>query len=210
MNRDENLGRHINAIYHFILEIDKLKQVFRNTKTSDNRRESTAEHCWSASMIAMIVMQELREEFGAFDEFKIIKLILIHDLVEIYAGDIIAFDIEARKNKALQEQEALEQLISLCPMFGAELKPLWYEFEHRETLEAKIAKACDAICPVFQRVQAGQSYLPFGVSLEKLRYTIEQHFKFSRTFSSLFSKLQQELYDRRLIVQEHQNTEALS
>lgn len=198
----------LNDIYRFILEIDKLKQVFRNTKTVQDRRESTAEHCWSASMIAMIVMQELKQEFVALDEFKIVKLILIHDLVEIYAGDVTAFDSEARKYKQQQEQEALEQLIVICPIFGKELKALWYEFEHRETLEAKIAKACDAICPVFQRVQTGQSYLPFGVSLEKLCHTIEQHFSFSLTFSALFAKLKQELCARGLI--EQSNPEAIT
>lgn len=190
---------HTQKMYAFILEINKLKQVFRNTKTSNDRRESTAEHCWSASMIAMILMQDLKREFLGFDEYKIIKLILIHDLVEIYAGDVIAFDAEARKNKEHQEREALKKLLSLFPVFGQELESLWNEFEDRQTLEAKIAKACDAICPVFLRLQVGQSYLPFGVTLEKLCQTIEHHFRFSHTFSGLFSQLQHDLMSKGLI-----------
>lgn len=98
--------KNLQNIYQFILEINKLKLVFRNTTTSSQRNESTAEHSWSATMITIILMDELKKEFPGIDELKIIKLALIHDIVEIYAGDVIAFDIEARKNKEKIEAEA--------------------------------------------------------------------------------------------------------
>src|SRR5690242_226259 len=108
-------------IYQLILEINKLKLVFRNTETKLGRKESTAEHSWSVSMIIIILLDELRKEFGNFDELKAIKLALIHDIVEVYAGDVLAFDTEARKDKAKVEAEALNKLMAVYPEFGVKL-----------------------------------------------------------------------------------------
>lgn len=189
----------IQNIYQFILEMNKLKLVFRTTTTLPDRKESTAEHSWSASMIVMLLMNELKKEFPNIDELKTIKLTLIHDIVEIYAGDVIAFDAEARKNKEKIETEALEKLMSIHPEFGHDLHSLWHEFERKDSIEAKIAKAADAICPIFQRLQSKQSYIPFNITilnLEKIKYP---HFSFSKTFSSLYQKLKADLLKEKLI-----------
>lgn len=185
--------------YQLILEMTKLKLVFRNTNTDKNRKESTAEHSWSASMITIILMDELKKEFPSIDELKIIKLVLIHDVVEIYAGDVIAFDIAARKDKEKIETEALKKLMEICPEFGQELHDLWYEFENKESAEAKIAKAADAICPIFQRLQSKQSYLPINISLNKLQETKYPHFAFSTVFTALFQQLKTDLLSENLI-----------
>ena len=132
---------NIQNMYQLILEIDKLKTVFRNTNTDHNRKESTAEHSWSVSMIVIILMTQLKQEFGDIDELKAIKLALIHDIVEIYAGDVLAFDAAARKEKEAIEAEALKKLMAIHPVFGRQLHQLWYEFEDKTSLEAKIAKA---------------------------------------------------------------------
>jgi putative hydrolase of HD superfamily len=185
--------------YQLILEINKLKLVLRNTMTTSDRNESTGEHSWSVSMIAIILMDELKKEFAALDELKIIKLCLIHDIVEIYAGDIMAFDIEARKNKEHDEINALKKIMSLCPSFGSELHDLWFEFEKRETIEAKIAKAADAICPIFLRLQSRQSYIPFAISIEDLEKTKLPSFNFSKTFSTMYQQLKEDLINQKLI-----------
>lgn len=189
----------IEGIYQLILEMNKLKLVFRNTMTNPNRKESTAEHSWSASMITTILMDELRKEFIEINELKTIKLTLIHDVVEIYAGDVLAFDVEARKNKEIVEAEALEKLGAVYPLFGKELTDLWYEFEERKSLEAKIAKAADAICPIFQRLQAKQSYVPFNISMSQLDKIKYPYFEFSKTFISLYEKLKADLLKEQLI-----------
>jgi putative hydrolases of HD superfamily len=185
--------------YQFILELSKLKLVFRNTQTQTDRKESTAEHSWSASMIVMVLMNQLKNEFGQIDELKTIKLTLIHDIVEIYAGDVIAFDVEARKNKEAIEIEALKKLVSLNTHFGEQLSALWYEFEKTETIEAKIAKAADAICPIFQRLQSQQSYIPFNITLENFEKTKHPSFAFSKTFETLYQKLKEDLIKMKLI-----------
>ena len=130
--------QNISNVYQLILELDKLKLVFRNTITSPDRKESTAEHSWSVSMIVIILMERLKKEFAQIDELKMIKLSLIHDVVEIYAGDVIAFDVQARKDKEKIEAEALKKLMKIYPEFGKQLHGLWYEFEEKQTLEAKI------------------------------------------------------------------------
>ncbi len=189
----------IQNIYELILEMDKLKLVFRNTTTSADRRESTAEHSWSISMIVMILMDELKKEFGDIDELKVIKLALIHDTVEIYAGDVIAFDSEARKNKEKIEAEALKKLMAVYPAFGQQLHDLWYEFERKEGIEAKIAKAADGICPIFQRLQSKQSYIPFNITIADLDRTRLHQFAFSKTFTALYQQLKVDLLREKLI-----------
>lgn len=192
--------RILEDTYQLISEITKLKLVFRNTLTHHDRKESTAEHSWSASMIVMILMSELIQEFGRIDELKTIKLTLIHDIVEIYAGDVIAFDAQARKEKTNFELEALTKLVALSPtLFGQQLQTLWHEFENKQTLEAKIAKAADAICPIFQRVQTKQSYIPIHITLEKLDKIKVPAFEFSATFQALYQKLKDDLVQNGLI-----------
>ncbi len=185
--------------YQLLLELDKLKLVYRNTETAPGRNESTAEHSWSASMIIMILMEDLKREFGPIDELKAIKLTLIHDVVEIYAGDVMAFDEAARKDKEKVEAEALQKLMAIHPGFGQELHALWFEFEDKASLEAKIAKAADAICPMFQRLQARQSYIPFGIKLMNLERTKRPHFAFSKTFTDLYERLKMDLQEEGLI-----------
>lgn len=191
--------KNIQNVYQFILELDKLKLVFRNTITEQNRKESTAEHSWSVSMIVISLMHQLKMEFGEIDELKTIKLALIHDVVEIYAGDVMAFDIEARKNKEKVEAEALQKLMLVYPEFGQQLHDLWYEFEDQKTIEAKIAKAADAICPIFQRLQSKQSYIPFNLTIADLEKTKYPHFIFSKTFSELYEQLKMDLLNEKLI-----------
>ncbi|MBV9575299.1 MAG: HD domain-containing protein [Gammaproteobacteria bacterium] len=190
---------NIHNMYQLILEMNKLKLVFRNTTTHHDRKESTAEHSWSATMITLILMDELKKEFANVNELKIIKLALIHDLVEIYAGDVMAFDVAARKDKEKIEAEALKKLMSLYAEFGQQLHDLWYEFEGKNSIEAKIAKAADAICPIFQRLQSKQSYIPFNLTITHLEKIKHPHFIFSKTFTALYNKLKSDLLAEKLI-----------
>lgn len=191
---------NIQNMYQFILEMNKLKLVFRNTTTNPDRKESTAEHSWSVSMIVILLMDQLKKEFTEIDELKAIKLALIHDIVEIYAGDVMAFDIEARKDKEKVEADALKKLMAVYPEFGQQLHDLWYEFEEKKSLEAKIAKAADAICPIFQRFHSKQSYLPFNITVVNLEKTKYPHFVFSKTFTALYEQLKKDLLEEKLIL----------
>ena len=191
---------NIQNMYQLILELNKLKLVFRTTMTNPQRKESTAEHSWSVSTMAMVLIDELKKEFGEIDELKVIKLSLIHDVVEIYAGDVMAFDDAARKDKEKVEAAALRQLTAIYPEFGQQLHDLWHEFENKQTLEAKIAKAADAICPIFLRLQSKQSYIPFNLTIANLEKRKYPYFTFSKTFTALYEQLKKDLLREELIL----------
>jgi putative hydrolase of HD superfamily len=190
----------IAEIYRLILEMNKLKTVFRNTITLPDRKESTAEHSWSASMIVFILLAELKTEFGQLDELKIFKLILLHDCVEIYAGDVFAFDIAARKDKEKVETEALAKLAAIYPTFGNEFSQLWHEFENKSSIEAQIAKAADAICPMFQRLHTSHAYSAKQVTISHLEASKYPHFAFSKIFTALYQQLKQDMLADNLVV----------
>jgi putative hydrolases of HD superfamily len=185
--------------YNLILEINKLKTIFRTNTTLPERKESTAEHSWSATMICLILMPKLTEEFPEVNEQKVLDLILTHDLVEIYAGDVIFSDDKARQDKVTDEEKAVVKLAAIEPEFGQRLISLFHEFEAQKTIESKIAKAADAICPIFLRVQSGQSYKPFNITLNDLEKKKLPHFTFSQTFTTLYHQLLDDLSAKQLI-----------
>jgi len=111
----------------------------------------------------------------------------------------MVFDLAARKNKEKIEAEALQKLMAIYPEFGQQLHDLWYEFEGKESLEAKIAKAADAICPIFQRLQSQQSYIPFNITMTNLEEIKSPIFIFSNTFTALYRQLKIDLLAQKLI-----------
>ncbi|NLW16107.1 MAG: HD domain-containing protein [Firmicutes bacterium] len=133
----------------FLIEIDKIKHVFRKTKLFDSSRyENGAEHAWHLAVMAMVLSEHANEQI---DVTKVIKMVLIHDIVEIDAGDVIVYD---QKNRALaqaKEKAAAERIFGLLPPDQKEeFIALWQEFEARETPEAKFAAAIDRLEPILQ------------------------------------------------------------
>lgn len=139
----EDIKKQIN----FINELEKLKCVKRHNYTLDsNRLENSAEHSWHIAMMAILLFNHKQKEL---DQLKVIKMLLVHDIVEIYAGDAFLFDEQARKNAVEKERSSLEKLIQLLPdEQGEELKNLWLEFEAKETEEAKFANSLDGLPPL--------------------------------------------------------------
>lgn len=130
----------------FLLEIDKLKQIFRQTYLIDeSRKENDAEHSWHFAMFALILAEYAPEPV---DVLKVIKMALVHDLVEIDAGDTYLYDVAGNADKAEREQKAADRIFAILPQDqGAELRVLWNEFEAKETPEAKFAGAIDRFQP---------------------------------------------------------------
>ena len=132
-----------------------LKRELRHSWLSDGRRESVAEHVWSMSLLALILFEEVETEV---DRLKVMKMIVIHDLVEIYAGDMPAFEAMSGGQNAKEEAEkkALEDLMGKLHNLelAQEIKDLWYEFEELETNEAKFAQACDKAEAIIQHNNA--------------------------------------------------------
>ena len=131
----------------FIIEVDKLKHVFRQTILMDrSRRENSAEHSWHIALLVFIL-----EEHSAdrdVDLFHVMKMLVIHDLVEIDAGDTYCYDDRGRKDQARREKLAAERIFGLLPSDqAAEIRALWDEFEDRETAESRYANALDRVQP---------------------------------------------------------------
>ncbi|WP_155338490.1 HD domain-containing protein [Acrocarpospora corrugata] len=131
----------------FILEIDKLKRVLRrNTLIDGSRRENDAEHSWHLGMLAM-VMGEHAEPGVNLD--RVVRMLLVHDIVEIDAGDTFIYDVVAVEAQEAAEQAAAERIFGLLPAEQArEFQELWEEFEARATPEARFAKALDRLAPI--------------------------------------------------------------
>lgn len=139
---NERLQQQLN----FILEIDKLKQVLRQTHLLDEaRRENSAEHSWHIALLALILAEYANEPL---DVLRVVKMLLVHDIVEIDAGDTFAYDAVAKLEQARREQAAATRLFGLLPTDQAtDLRALWDEFEAHTTPEAKFAHTVDRVMP---------------------------------------------------------------
>ena len=138
----------------FILEIDKVKKIIRQTPLSDaSRKENDAEHSWHIALMAYL-LQEYGEE--QVEVSKVMLMVLIHDLVEIDAGDTYAYDEEGAKTKDERERKAADHIFGMLPEDqGMYLKALWEEFEAYETAEAKYAHLLDNFQPLLLNDAAG-------------------------------------------------------
>lgn len=149
----------------FILELDKLKAVQRKTlvMAAQNRHENSAEHSWHIAMLAHIMQQYAAEPV---DIQRVTKMLLIHDIVEIDAGDLFAFanaqDLVAQESK---EHDAAQRIFGLLPAGQcASLTELWMEFEQANSPDARFAKAMDRVLPVLQNMSNnGGSWVAHGV-----------------------------------------------
>jgi putative hydrolase of HD superfamily len=131
----------------FIIEVDRLKSVMRRSRLiSDERYENSAEHSWHLALMVLILAEYANEPV---DLLRTIKMVLIHDIVEIDAGDTFAYDAVGALDKEAREQEAAARLFGLLPEDqAAELHELWQEFEARQTPEARMANAVDRMMPL--------------------------------------------------------------
>ena len=156
----------------FILEVDKLKNVIRrNYLVDDSRRENTAEHSWH-SILTALVLFEYAENKAQLDLLRIVKMIAIHDLVEIEAGDTFMFDTEGNKDKFNRENQAAKKLFTKLPYDqGKEYYELWLEFEKEETHDSIFAASVDKIMPVLLNTYST------GISWREAEVTSEMVFE---------------------------------
>jgi len=132
----------------FIVEIDKLKSIFRRSYITDSsRRENDAEHSWHIALMTILLSEYSNNK--NIDVIKVMKMLLIHDIVEIDAGDVIVYDESKRQLQEEKEKKAAQRLFSLLPADQKdEIYSLWIEFEKRKTDESKFARALDRLQPI--------------------------------------------------------------
>jgi Predicted hydrolases of HD superfamily len=161
------MERLLNQIA-FIKEIDKIKFIFRKTKLiSSNRNENDAEHSWHLAMMAMVLAEHANEPI---DLLKVIKMVLIHDIVEIDTGDIFMYDTTRSHTNTEEELKAARRIFGMLPDPQAtELLAIWQEFETAETTEARFAKALDKLEPLLQNASNnGGTWEEFDVRYDKV------------------------------------------
>ena len=154
---------------------EKLKRILRHSWLSDGRHESVAEHTWRMSLMALLVAPHLDTEL---DVERLLKMVIVHDLVEAIAGDIPVFDLiadsTARTLKHQREVDAMAEIVDMLPdINGEEINLLWSEFESSSTVEAKVAKALDKL---EAQIQHNEAPLSTWLDVEKdLMLTLERY-----------------------------------
>jgi putative hydrolases of HD superfamily len=152
----------------FILEIDKLKLVLRQTLLTDaSRRENSAEHSWHLAIMAMLLAEYAP---SAIDVLRVLKMLLIHDLVEIDAGDTFCYDVQHNDSKVERELRAADRIFGLLPADQtAEFRTLWEEFEAQVTTEAQFAAAIDRLQPFLHNQQTqGGTWRLHGITQDQV------------------------------------------
>ena len=141
----------LDAQLRFTAEIDKMTSVYRKTLLIDrSRAENDAEHSWHIAVMALLFEEYAVEKV---DLRHAIEMLIVHDLIEIYAGDTFAYDVEGNKTKAVREEEAARKLFSILPEEqGKKIRALWEEFDARATPDARYADCLDKLQPYFHNI----------------------------------------------------------
>lgn len=150
----------------FILEIDKLKQVFRQSYLIDmSRTENDAEHSWHLAVMALLLAEHAAQPI---DVARVVKMVILHDIIEIDAGDTFLYDEAGTQDKAAREQKAADRLFGMLPADqAADFRAAWEEFEARQTPEAQFAAALDRIQPLLHHYHTrGETWRKHGVTYD--------------------------------------------
>ena len=159
---------HLLNQIEFIREIDKLKYIFRKTKLiNSDRPENDAEHSWHLAMMAIVLAGHANEPI---DLEKVMKMVLIHDIVEIDSGDVFAYDTTKSHDNFDEELKAARRIFGILPEEQAEeFINLWIEFEEMKTPESKFARSLDRLEPLLQNASNnGGTWREFDVKYDKV------------------------------------------
>ena len=164
-NATERLGRQVQ----FLLEVDKLKQVYRQTYLLDqSRKENDAEHSWHIALMAVVLCEHVAD--SEVDLLRVLKMLLMHDLVEIDAGDTFCYDEAGQKSKLQRERTAADRIFNMLPADQAgEYRSLWEEFEAASSAEARFAAALDRLQPLTHNCMTrGRAWREHGVTEDQV------------------------------------------
>ena len=159
---------HLLNQIEFIREIDKLKYIFRKTKLiNSDRPENDAEHSWHLAMMAIVLAGHANEPI---DLEKVMKMVLIHDIVEIDSGDVFAYDTTKSHDNFDEELKAARRIFGILPEEQAEeFINLWIEFEEMKTPESKFARSLDRLEPLLQNASNnGGTWREFDVKYDQV------------------------------------------
>jgi putative hydrolase of HD superfamily len=153
----------------FLIEADKMKNVLRETLISDGaRRENNAEHSWHIALMAMTLFEYAGVD--GVDVHRVCRMAIVHDLVEIYAGDTFAYDELGNESKRARERDAADRLFSILEIDQArEYRELWEEFDQMTTPDALFAAAVDRLQPFINNyLTGGHTWTKYGVTSDRI------------------------------------------
>jgi putative hydrolase of HD superfamily len=165
LSPEERLAKQIE----FIVEVDKLKEIFRQTILTQSRRaENDAEHSWHLCLCAIVLAEHAKEK--NVDILRVLKMVIIHDLVEIDAGDTFAYDTARMVGQHDREAVAATRIFGMLPEDQSrEFRALWDEFEERKTPESKFASSLDRFQPMLLNVRTqGHAWNKHGVTRDRV------------------------------------------
>lgn len=190
----EERRRRFEQQLRFLTEADRLKGIFRQTYLADaGRKENDAEHSWHLALAAVLLQEHMEEKT---DLLRVITMVLIHDLVEIDAGDTYAYDAEGAVTKREREEKAADRIFGLLPKDQADdFRELWEEFEAYETADAKFARLLDNFQPLLLNdASGGRSWREHGVRREQV---CRRNARIAGTSEIVWEKMQ-EIMDRHV------------
>ena len=162
---DDRLERQLA----FLVELDKAKSIYRQSYlTDESRKENDGEHMWHLAMFVLVLAEHAAEPV---DVGRVLKMVLIHDIVEIDAGDTYIYDEVAKATQAAREAAAADRLYGLLPPDqGEELRAIWEEFEERVTPESRFAAAVDRLQPLLLNLATrGRAWQEHGMTADRVR-----------------------------------------
>lgn len=183
----------------FIVELDKMKSIFRQTSIiGEERREDDAQHSWHISLMAMVLSEYTNEKV---DLLKVIKMLLTHDLVEIFAGDTFCYDKVGNQDKREREVAAAEKIFGMLEDDkGSEFRALWDEFEEIDTPESKFAAAMDRLQPMLSNYNNdGGTWKKYDISKSDIYKRISPVKDSSDELWKFVEYMLEDAYDRGLI-----------
>lgn len=186
----------LQKIHKFLTFSENLKKEIRHSWLSDGRPESVAEHVWRTSLMAMLFAPHLEEKV---DMEKVLKMIIVHDIVEAEAGDMPAFVAEEGGKKAEKEESERRAIENIRKMLGGatgdEIYDLWYEFEERESAEAKFALALDKLEATLQHNEADISTW-LQIEKERILYKLDPYCGYDKFLSAFAALLKEQALEK--------------
>jgi len=188
-------SKRIDKLIKFLKEIEKFKLIERQTYLSSFRQENDAEHSWHVALFVIL----FEKDFPGLDMAKMLKMALIHDLVEIYAGDTFSFDNEAVKSKDQREQKAAKKLFGMLPNdLKKEFHHLFREYDDRKTREALYTQSFDKLLPVVQNLLShGKAWREYHITEKNVNDHKLRYHRFDKKMLSIFKKLISEVSQKK-------------
>jgi len=185
----------VKKLLSFLKEIDKAKDIERAIHLR-KRMESDAEHSWHVAMFVMLFEKDLPK----LNIERVLKIVLIHDLVEIYAGDTFSFDKEGKKTQKIREQKAAQRLFKKLPKdLEKEFWGLFTDYEELKTKEAMVAKSLDKVQPMMQHIlNKGKTIREFGVTQKVIEEYVKDYMTHDEILMSIYNILFSEIKRKKL------------